>query len=73
MPFTIASKRWKCLAHGLSVPVGNGAKQFGNAFRDRIRGEKEANLEQAIAWYQQAVDVFIATHIQLTGHGLTAT
>ena len=31
---------------------------LGNAYCDRIRGERAENLEQAIAAYQQALEVY---------------
>jgi tetratricopeptide (TPR) repeat protein len=57
--FSTTSRRWKCIPARPTRKIGPATQNnLGNAYLERIRGERAENLEQAIFHYRQALEVY---------------
>jgi tetratricopeptide (TPR) repeat protein len=57
--FSTTSRHWKCIpARPTRQQWAATQNNLGNAYAERIRGERAENLEQAIFHYQQALEVY---------------
>jgi tetratricopeptide (TPR) repeat protein len=55
---TTSRRRGQATTHSERAPTPGTQNNLGNAYRNRIRGERAENLEQAIFHYQQALEVY---------------